>query len=212
MKRLTKKLLPYDPFGWVGGVYLAESKKTDLCPKTFCKNGTKCDLNQDRTCPFLAALDRLAEYEDTGLMPDEIEKMKAPRDWTPCAEGKNLPTDEKVVLVTGVHLPLYDGDQDYPDTVFEAYRSSGAWKNTFGLRMAKTQIIAWMDLPAPYRADDTTGKVREDAEKKSHNPQECKNCDIDRDLHKSYLICTKHHGGIDRDPSICDGCVDFKKR
>ena len=94
-------------------------------------------------------------------------KIRIGCDWTPCADGKNLPKDGVVVLVTGAHSRLYDGDNEYPDTVFEAYHEDGVWKNNIGLRMTKTQIIAWMPKPAHYNPDhirDTTKKVKEDAE------------------------------------------------
>jgi len=32
---------------------------------------------ENRTCPYLEALDRLCEYEDTGLSPEEVWKLKA---------------------------------------------------------------------------------------------------------------------------------------
>lgn len=155
MKRLTVKQLPYAPFDWVGGVYLTGGTPTDLCPKTFCKNGTKCARNEDRTCPFLAALDRLAEYEDTGLMPSEIVKLQSPRDWTPCTEG--LPTTNDDVYIT----------YEYRGKRFASVGFMGNSGNWYILsdddgNEQRVNAIAWQPLPAPYRADDTTGKAKKD--------------------------------------------------
>ena len=39
---------------------------------TFCEN-IGCISTKDRTCPYLQIIDRLAEYEDTGLSPEEVK-------------------------------------------------------------------------------------------------------------------------------------------
>ena len=41
---------------------------------TFCEN-TLCESTFDRSCPYLAVIDRLADYEDTGLTPEEVKDM-----------------------------------------------------------------------------------------------------------------------------------------
>lgn len=47
-----------------------------LCTTRFCSISDRCKNTQDRTCPYLKLVDRLATYEDTGLEPEEIEKIK----------------------------------------------------------------------------------------------------------------------------------------
>lgn len=47
-----------------GKVYLGKRPRGALCPGVFCKNGRTCEMVSARTCPYLAALDRLALYED----------------------------------------------------------------------------------------------------------------------------------------------------
>ena len=87
-----------------------------------------------------------------------IAALESPRDWTPCAEGMPIRPDGKdikrdwyiVTLETGmVTLRAYEFDERSP----------------FGYGFHEQNIIpviAWQPLPAPYRADDTTGKVKED--------------------------------------------------
>lgn len=41
---------------------------------TFCEN-LGCPSTKDRTCPYLQLIDRLADYEDTGLTPLQITDM-----------------------------------------------------------------------------------------------------------------------------------------
>ncbi len=46
---------------------------------TFCEN-IGCQSAKDRTCPYLVIIDRLADYEDTGLTPEKIEALIAELD------------------------------------------------------------------------------------------------------------------------------------
>jgi Zn ribbon nucleic-acid-binding protein len=64
MERLTERIKGYSPFGWEGGVFLKGKKPTENCPSVFCKKGKTCTHNENRTCPLLKALDRLADLED----------------------------------------------------------------------------------------------------------------------------------------------------
>ena len=93
---------------------------------------------------------RLAEYEDTGLKPEEVLQLKknAVR-WIPVTE--RLPDPESYILVSFENFSLpdiatyrvdedgsgafYPGDEDY------TYLSAGVFVN------------AWMPLPEPYREE-----------------------------------------------------------
>ena len=76
--------------------------------------------------------------------------IESPRpDWTPCAEGTNLPKDG----VYDVTLKNENGTLG----VVTGFFVDGAWANT-GL-YASANIIAYMPKPDPYRADQ-----KEDAE------------------------------------------------
>lgn len=60
-----------------GYVYFTSKPKGFLCHENFCSYAYKCEKIKDRKCPYLATMDRLAAYEDTGLEPEEIIKLKA---------------------------------------------------------------------------------------------------------------------------------------
>lgn len=101
-------------------------------------------------------IERLAEYEDTGLRPQEIYSMKAGTilksmgmRWSPVEE--RLPETDDYILVSFENFPVpdiaryeenedggafYPGDEDY------TYVSYGLFVN------------AWMPLPDPYRKTD----------------------------------------------------------
>ena len=85
------------------------------------------------------------------------DALESPRDWTPCAEG--MPDTNDDVYIT----------YEYRGKLIAAIGfmgHSGAWyilEDDDG-NEAKVNAIAWQPLPAPYRADDTTGKVKEEAE------------------------------------------------
>lgn len=56
-------------------VYFTRRPKGFLCGEDFCSYSYKCDKIKDRSCPYLEVMDRLAAYEDTGLEPQEIERI-----------------------------------------------------------------------------------------------------------------------------------------
>ena len=59
-----------------GFVTLGERPRIE-CDEIFCGYASKCDKVMDRSCPHIVAVDRLADYEDTGLMPNEVSKLKS---------------------------------------------------------------------------------------------------------------------------------------
>jgi len=164
MNRLTTRYKPYAPFEWDGGTFLKGAES--ICPKSFCKNSKKCERNTDRTCPILAALDRLADYEDTGLMPNEIKQQPA-TNWTPCSEGLPTPDAEengarkrylcttstpsgKLVVVELIYITVGGKPVWYDNDYYDLFEGSGY------------QIIAWIPRPTPYNPDhipDATKKV-----------------------------------------------------
>lgn len=74
MERLTKRdaLWNYVFFSESACMLCAYDKEK---VSTFCEN-TTCSSTKDRSCPYLRVIDRLAEYEDTGLTPEEIKALK----------------------------------------------------------------------------------------------------------------------------------------
>ena len=118
-------------------------------------------LNKEIWEKLYGALWKLKDYEDTGLMPNEVtalnvetqkdaeEALKEIRRWIPVTE--RLPEPETYVLVSFDNSTtpdiatyrvdddgsgaFYQGDEDY------TYLSAGLFVN------------AWMPLPEPYRAE-----------------------------------------------------------
>lgn len=58
-----------------GYVYFTKRPKGFLCGENFCSYAYKCDKVHDRSCPYLAIMDRLFAYESTGLEPQEIARI-----------------------------------------------------------------------------------------------------------------------------------------
>lgn len=105
----------------------------------FCEN-IGCESAEDRTCPYLRVIDRLAEYEDTGLEPQEIAKQK----WIPVTE--RLPEAFVSVLV---HMPE---ERPLP-TVHEGYvTNQGTWYAHFFER-EPFEVTHWMPLPEAPKED-----------------------------------------------------------
>lgn len=82
-------------------------------------------------------INRLAEYEETGLAPKEILLLRG-LNWIPCRE--RLPEDENIVLVTTV-------TKKGLRNVNRAYCIDGCWHGSGSM----AEVIAWRPLPEPYR-------------------------------------------------------------
>jgi len=46
----------------------------------------------------------------------------------------------------------------------------------------------------------------------SQNYYNCKYSSVDNDCHKSYLVCDKGVGCLDKDQNICTDCKEFTRR
>ena len=53
------------------------NKSCSKADGSFCPHANICSHVDNRTCPYLEVLDKLCEYEDTGLSPEEVWKLKA---------------------------------------------------------------------------------------------------------------------------------------
>ena len=91
-------------------------------------------------------VDRLAEYEDIGLDPDEIQDLKDSNRWISISE--RLPKRErKVYLVTYKTI----GERRYVKASYLRYTGTTSfccvWEKVNG------EVIAWMPLPEPYASE-----------------------------------------------------------
>ena len=98
---------------------------------------------------------------------DMMPTIESPRDWTPCAEG--MPTKEQAMVVNSYrhfHVTITDSTGKRSDAVEDcAWRNEEWYMFEYNCNILKTEwvAVAWKAYPTPYRADDTTGKVKEDA-------------------------------------------------
>jgi hypothetical protein len=68
MERLTRR-------GKKNTTWVLINKNCNKADGTFCPHANTCSHVENRTCPYLEVLDRLCEYEDTGLTPSDIVEM-----------------------------------------------------------------------------------------------------------------------------------------
>ncbi|HIT90589.1 MAG TPA: DUF551 domain-containing protein [Candidatus Merdenecus merdavium] len=83
------------------------------------------------------AMEKLAEYESTGLTPEEIKDGQMLTGWVPVEE--RMPKVHEEVLVT------YEGGEMQVDFI----QSCGDW--FWENREEGIEVIAWMALPEPYK-------------------------------------------------------------
>ena len=97
-------------------------------------------------------VERLAAYEDTGLTPEEIERLKEQHRWIPVEE--RLPEEDNYILLSfeNFSLPLvgrYEADSDGEGAFYLGDCDEGDTclsENLF--------VNAWMPLPEPYRKEE----------------------------------------------------------
>lgn len=95
---------------------------------------------------YISAANRLADYEDTGLTPEEIEKLRAqlPR-WIPVEE--RLPENFQNVLCWGEYFRYGDFNAMFADYAL-GYQINGSWGGEV-TNGTKARALAWMPLPEP---------------------------------------------------------------
>lgn len=93
------------------------------------------------------ALRKLKDYEDTGMDPEDVERMKEACGWIPVDE--RLPKPGKRYLTTMKYR-----ESDVVGVYEAVYGSDGLWyrENSEPIHECLT-VIAWRSLPDPYRED-----------------------------------------------------------
>ncbi len=87
---------------------------------------------------------RLAEYENTGLEPEEI--AEAVRKWVPVAEGLPLGDECVLIQVNGTYKNV-----TYENAILTgAYFEDEGWIIDEEPEWEKPEVVAWMYLPDPY--------------------------------------------------------------
>lgn len=93
------------------------------------------------------ALWKLMEYEDTGLTPEEIERLKEQHRWIPVEE--RLPEEDTIVLLTvsGLYSCITFSDAIELGNLC----SDGEWFIEGYPDWDDPNVTAWMPLPEPYQ-------------------------------------------------------------
>lgn len=106
------------------------------------------------------------------------DALESPRDWTPCADGQNLPQSEKQVLLTcisdnkriyeckGYYLAKHskeigcadDLESDYDEETDRNYCPEGFYEcienwGDYSFVYINDTVLAWQPLPTPYNPD-----------------------------------------------------------
>ena len=97
-------------------------------------------------------VERLVAYEDTGLTPEEIERLKEQHRWIPVDE--RLPEDDNYILLSfsNFSLPLigrYEADNDGGGAFYLGDNDEGDTCLSEDL-----YVNAWQPLPEPYRPEE----------------------------------------------------------
>lgn len=89
---------------------------------------------------YQKAVEKLYKYEETGLEPEQVQKLKEQTDWIPVEE--RLPNHDNCVLMCshrgGMDVGWYDGKR---------------WRTGYSHADVVNDIIAWCPLPDPYHSE-----------------------------------------------------------
>ena len=84
---------------------------------------------------------RLAEYEDTGLTPEEIKALR----WVPAMETKWIPTSERLPELGQRVIICRQKEKGVP-YIEQATMEPGGWWKVYGTNVKKVDY--WMPMPA----------------------------------------------------------------
>lgn len=87
-------------------------------------------------------IERLAAYEDTGLTPEEIERLKEQHRWIPMEERLPEGTEDDYCPEFNVMT------KGAVQATTLNFAPDGTWFDDFGQGYS---VIAWMPLPEPYQ-------------------------------------------------------------
>ena len=99
-------------------------------------------------------VERLAAYEDTGLTPEEIERLKEQNRW--------IPVEERLPEEVGIYLVTFSIDKKMRLVAYGCCRKNVlgndigfGWYDLYrGTYFSKEAIAAWMPLPEPYKPEN----------------------------------------------------------
>ena len=95
------------------------------------------------------ALCRLKDYEDTGLMPDEIERMKGKERQQWISVEERLPEENKSVLLY-MKSRSSSGTCIQTGSIDKGFWFTQSYPGLQGLANRDFHVMAWMPLPEPY--------------------------------------------------------------
>lgn len=89
----------------------------------------------------------LKKYEDTGLSPEEVERLKEQHRWIPVEE--RLPEEDDRVILCTIHGIVKEGT--YTERYGYAMRKGFFTETCFE---ELCDVTAWMPLPEPYQKEE----------------------------------------------------------
>lgn len=95
------------------------------------------------------ALCRLKDYEDTGLMPDEIERMKGKERQQWISVEERLPEENKSVLLY-MKSRSSSGTCIQTGSIDKGFWFTQSYPGLQGLANREFHVMAWMPLSEPY--------------------------------------------------------------
>ena len=95
------------------------------------------------------ALCRLKDYEDNGLMPDEIERMKGKERQQWISVEERLPEENKSVLLY-MKSRSSSGTCIQTGSIDKGFWFTQSYPGLQGLANREFHVMAWMPLPEPY--------------------------------------------------------------
>ena len=97
---------------------------------------------------------RLKAYEDTGLMPEEVEQMRDDRRWIPVTERLPETREYRTVFLATVSCEFWKNNEtlvvEWENTTVRG-KDVSRWIWNDRLFPGEWEIIAWQPLPSPYK-------------------------------------------------------------
>lgn len=106
-------------------------------------------INKENCQCLETALLELKKYQDTGLTPEQVRKLKEEPRWIPVTERMPVESKENPVF-ENKELELYLVSVKNQDYAFRAFWNGKSFTDGW----SKLDVIAWMPLPEPYKQEE----------------------------------------------------------
>ena len=99
---------------------------------------------------FIKDIHQLVTLIDADIAKTKVRAIPSAQQWIPCSE--RMPENDFTDVLICVHDKRKGCENDF--YVIQAYTVGKHWEPTLAVDMTDFDVVAWMQLPEPYKGDE----------------------------------------------------------